>query len=213
VLGESLPSSDDRRAILLYEATEGGAGVLSRLATELDALARVARAALRVMHFEPPEDLAGVTAETLPEEKDVECVAGCYRCVLSYYNQPEHEAIDRREHALKSALLRLARSETTPTVHASTPPSTADAEAPGLNNWRLALAGRGLDSSEFKSSAYNGMANVIIWPDYCVAASLGEPPAPESNKLRQSGVDLVVFAENEEAWNASFDQLSRMLRG
>ncbi|WP_316206513.1 MULTISPECIES: DEAD/DEAH box helicase [unclassified Bradyrhizobium] len=215
VLGESLPSRDDRRAILLYEATEGGAGVLSRLATEPDALARVARAALRIMHFEPSEDLAGVTAETLPEEKGTECVAGCYRCVLSYYNQPEHDAIDRRENALKSALLQLARSVTTATVHASAPPSApaTAAEAPDLNDWRLALAGRGLDGTEFKCSAYNGAANVIIWPDYCVAASLGEPPAPDSNKLRQSGVDLVVFPENQETWDAGFDQLSRLLRG
>ena len=24
------------------------------------------------------------------------CVAACYRCLLSYYNQPDHELLDRR---------------------------------------------------------------------------------------------------------------------
>ena len=52
LLGEPLPSRDDRRAILAYEATEGGAGVLHRLIEETRALNRVARRALDLMHFE-----------------------------------------------------------------------------------------------------------------------------------------------------------------
>ena len=47
LLSEPMPSRTDRRAILLYEATEGGAGVLARVARERDALARVAQQALR----------------------------------------------------------------------------------------------------------------------------------------------------------------------
>ena len=27
------------------------------------------------------------------------CVAACYRCLMSYYNQPDHELIDRRDAA------------------------------------------------------------------------------------------------------------------
>ena len=30
------------------------------------------------------------------QKADVKCVAGCYKCLLSYYNQPQHEKIDRR---------------------------------------------------------------------------------------------------------------------
>jgi hypothetical protein len=213
VLGESLPSRDDRRAILLYEATEGGAGVLSRIAIEPNALARVARAALRIMHFRPPDDLARVTAATLPEDSEVPCVAGCYRCVLSYYNQPDHENIDRRDVALKTALIRLARSVTTPTRPKETEPTaTVSGGDAVVQEWRATLAGRGLDASEFKSTPYDG-ASIIIWPEYCVAASLGEPSTLDRDKLRQSGVDLVVFPESKGEWAAALDCLSGFLRG
>ena len=42
---------------------------------------------------------------------DPECEAGCYRCLLSYNNQREHERIDRRLPELKQFLLDLARGE------------------------------------------------------------------------------------------------------
>ena len=48
---EPVPSRDRRRAILFFEATEGGAGVLGRLTSDPSALSRVARKALELMHF------------------------------------------------------------------------------------------------------------------------------------------------------------------
>ena len=52
ILGEPLPARDNRRAVLAYEATEGGAGVLSRLVEDPQALGKIAREALLLMHFE-----------------------------------------------------------------------------------------------------------------------------------------------------------------
>ena len=48
---EPVPSRENRRGILLFEATEGGAGVLGRLTSDPDALAQVARTALELMHY------------------------------------------------------------------------------------------------------------------------------------------------------------------
>ena len=94
VAAEPVPSAANPRKILVYEASEGGAGALSRLALDVhraQILASVARTALETMHYE--QDAETKEWKTKP---GVKCVAGCYKCLLSYYNQPQHEIIDRR---------------------------------------------------------------------------------------------------------------------
>lgn len=105
---EPLPDGEHRNAILFYEAAEGGAGVLTRLLSDADALRRVARRALEICHYRSasgswtdPDDL---------KDENPACEAGCYRCLLSYYNQPEHGEIDRREPTVLALLSRLTRA-------------------------------------------------------------------------------------------------------
>ncbi|MFN8515185.1 MAG: DUF1998 domain-containing protein [Chloroflexia bacterium] len=50
---ELLPSRQAPQLILIYEAAEGGAGVLSRLVHDPYAIQRVASNALEVCHFDP----------------------------------------------------------------------------------------------------------------------------------------------------------------
>ena len=112
ILTEPVPSRDSRRTILAYEATEGGAGVLGRLTTEPQALARVARTALELMHYRNLDTaIAAADRELLENDPNAECVKGCYRCLLSHYNQPDHEHIDRTDDDVRRTFLRLARSE------------------------------------------------------------------------------------------------------
>jgi replicative superfamily II helicase len=85
------------RAILYWEAAEGGVGVLKPLVQDPGALAAAARAALERCHL----------AEPAEEEK---CARACYRCLLSYTNQPDHRRLDR--HLVKEALERLASGRT-----------------------------------------------------------------------------------------------------
>ena len=116
-LTEPVPNRDNRKAILAFEATEGGAGVLTRLVSEPKRLADVAKSALGLMHFQNL-DLAISTGDpaSLTEDPNAQCVKGCYRCLLSYYNQPDHEHIDRTDPELLETLLRLARANVIPTV-------------------------------------------------------------------------------------------------
>jgi len=109
---EPLPDADNRRLILLYEAAEGGAGVLRQLLDRPDAVAEVAREALRLCHFDPE---AGADLRRAPRAKE-DCEAACYDCLMSYTNQPDHELLDRQ--LVRELLLELAGS----TVSASPGP-------------------------------------------------------------------------------------------
>ena len=87
--GELLPPDEGPRdRILFTESAEGGAGVLRRLQAERDALAKAAKEALRIAHFDPDtgDDLGGVTGED--GQVTQPCGKGCYNCLLSYGNQP-----------------------------------------------------------------------------------------------------------------------------
>ena len=95
---EPMPDRGQRNGILFYEAAEGGAGVLTRLVSDPSAIGRVASRALAICHFDESNDWA---------DTDPGCEAGCYRCLLSYYNQPDHELIDRRDPQVKELLVSL----------------------------------------------------------------------------------------------------------
>lgn len=105
---EPMPNRNERKAILLYESAEGGAGVLTRLVTDATALSRVAKQALTICHYE-------LNDNGEYEDTNSDCEAGCYRCLLSYYNQPDHELIDRKDEAgkLKKLLVSLLGAQIT----------------------------------------------------------------------------------------------------
>lgn len=121
LVAEPLPTRDNRQSILFFEAAEGGAGVLTRLATESAAIASVAMKALEIMHYLGPAQGQAWLRKDLQEELDENrqplCEAGCYRCLLSYYNQPDHTLIDRKDKdaggQLLDILCRLTQAQTT----------------------------------------------------------------------------------------------------
>ncbi len=113
---QPLPDTGEQGRMLLTESAEGGAGVLRRLVAEPHAIARAARRALEICHFDPDtgDDLGGPGgepkgAEGADDERE-RCTLGCYDCLLSYYNQFEHSSIDRM--AVRDLLLALAGATT-----------------------------------------------------------------------------------------------------
>ncbi|CAN7165154.1 DEAD/DEAH box helicase [Microbacterium foliorum] len=113
LMSEQLPDAEERGRLLLTEAAEGGAGVLRRLQSDVTALSDAARESLRIIHVDPDTgaDLEGA------------CGAGCYRCLLSYSNQMDHERIDRR--VVVPLLLQLSRATVRPdeTTTVTPPPA------------------------------------------------------------------------------------------
>ena len=107
---ESLPNNDTPRRILMYEAAEGGAGVLRQLLNE-GALPAVAREALSLCHFDP---VTGTDLRRALRARE-DCEAACYDCLMSYQNQRYHQLLDRQ--SIRNLLIRLrdAKVEASPT--------------------------------------------------------------------------------------------------
>jgi very-short-patch-repair endonuclease len=107
---EPLPTRDDRRMILFYEAAEGGAGVLRRLLDDRDAFAGVAKEALDICHF----DLQTGQDRHRGKRANEDCEAACYDCLMNYTNQRDHPLLDRQ--SIRELLLDFTASkvETSP---------------------------------------------------------------------------------------------------
>jgi Lhr-like helicase len=188
ILTEPVPARDRRRGILLFEATEGGAGVLGRLTSDGPALSQVARAALEMMHYDNIKTaMAEATADALTEVPDARCVVGCYRCLLSYYNQPDHELIDRTDREVKTILLRLARGR----VAAATP----QPEATHNGNWHAALARWGLPSPDGAPLILDGITLPLAWRTRLAAAAIGSVDEQARKAAEALGFVIAVLPE------------------
>ncbi len=183
ILGEPLPKRDDRRTILAYEATEGGAGVLSRLVEDENALRRVALAALNLMHFKEVDAAVADGDASLLKDADDACVRGCYRCLLSYFNQPDHELIDRVSDEAKQLLVDLARGELTTSATSGT---SSSAEA-----WISAFTQAELPSPDAKPIMFGEQQAQFAWRDHYVAAAIGQASEQANDIAAEKGWTIV----------------------
>jgi hypothetical protein len=184
ILGEPLPARDNRRAILAYEATEGGAGVLSRLVEDPQALGKVAREALTLMHFEKVDEaIAAGDARLLVSHEGGSCVRGCYRCLLSYFNQPDHELIDRTSDEAKQMLVNLARGQI---VLAAAPGRPADGAG-----WESAFKAVGLPAPDSSAVSFSDQEMSFAWRSYFVAACVA--PLAEATREEAEAKGWTLF--------------------
>ncbi|MBL8679270.1 MAG: DEAD/DEAH box helicase [Myxococcales bacterium] len=212
ILAEPMPQRDARTGFLFYEATEGGAGVLTRLVAEPERLAEVARRSLEIMHFDLSAGLPNV-ATMLVDQPGTACVAACYRCVMSYFNQPDHEQLDRRDEDARSLLLRLAHGTTeglaAPIPRRPTdPPSSTTGDL--ASTWRAYARDRELPPADSEPLVIDGHSIALVWRGHYVAALFSE-----QNDLRraleQKGFELVVLGEHEASWAEPTSALAKLL--
>lgn len=141
---EPLPKPDKRRALLFFEAAEGGAGVLTRLASHHSDFALVAQQALQLIHYRAPQ--SGIwTLDELPsleqtnEPDNHPCEAGCYQCLLSYFNQPDHEYINRHNPDALKLLVALANAQVQPITDSPVAVGATTATGDTLDAWLSTL--------------------------------------------------------------------------
>lgn len=218
ILAEPMPTRDERSGFLLYEATEGGAGVLTRLVAEPERLAEVTRKALSIMHFAVTDE-ASLPADGhgLIDAPDTACVAACYRCLMSYFNQPDHERIDRRDLDAKSLLVRLARAATSgldapPVSRRNSRPSAAPGADDALARFRELARARGLPSPDAEPLNVGEVQVPLVWRGHYVAVLLLDGALAEvTSQLEDKGFEVIAFDGDESAWAASLERLTRAL--
>ena len=204
ILGEPLPARDNRRAILAYEATEGGAGVLTRLMDDPEAISEVARTALELMHFENIDTaLSAGDAGLLTKKEDEACVRGCYRCLLSYFNQPDHEQIDRNSVEVARLLIDLARGRTV-LEERSAPASSS-------SPWLKAFKDAGLPDVDTMSVKLAGSDAEFAWRGHFVAATTEPISTDMAKEASDKGWELVALPASPEAGVPA--QLTNLLKG
>jgi hypothetical protein len=209
ILAEPMPTRDERNGFLLYEATEGGAGVLIRLVAEPESLATVARKALQVMHFAIEDDgPLPADATTFTDQPGTACVAACYRCLMSYYNQPDHELIDRRDEGARWVLLRLAGGWTAAQEQSPSGETPRGNEA--VLAWREEALRRGLPAPDSEPIVIDEETVPLAWRRHYVVATLPGAGAERAPDLADLGFEVVSFTDLG-SWDAAFRRLASVL--
>ena len=210
LVAEPLPNGEDRKAVLFYEAAEGGAGVLRRLAEEPQALAEVARTALQLIHFRRKDDAQPWSRENI-EDTHPACSTGCHRCLLSYFNQPDHAAIDRRNGDALALLLALANGSATPLATpsgAATPP-LATPHSPTSTSFLALLRAHNLRLPDATDQPIpNTDATIDLLYRGIRHAVFFSPPNPSiANALVDRGYTVVVLAPDLPAAIAAHPEI------
>jgi hypothetical protein len=158
----------------------------------------IARAALESMHYAPDtfDEALAFGPSALRSVPEARCVAGCYRCLLSYYNQPDHELIDRRNELALQFLLRLAHAEGRRPAQDARP-----AELP-----------EGCPPPDPEPITVGGVRIDLIWR----AARLGaidEDLASHAlvERLAAKGLELIVLPRAAEGRHAALTRLAEAL--
>lgn len=203
LVAEPLPTQDDRKAILFYEAAEGGAGILRRLAEEKESLAEVARTSLSLMHYRRPDDGQWNSAQ-LDEYERGDCEAGCHRCLLSYYNQPDHKYINRRDPAALRLLVALANAGVIPSEPSSPSPQNlsplAETGGAASSDWLTELTRLGLRRPDATSVPINGGTAVAdgLYKASRAVVFLSDPEPETRSHIENRGNRVIVLGHPSE---------------
>jgi Lhr-like helicase len=213
ILAEPMPQRDMRSGFLFYEATEGGAGVLTRLVAEPTRLAEVAQEALAIMHFDLSSGLP-TTVTTFVDVPGTTCVAACYRCVMSYFNQPDHEQLDRRDRDARELLLRLARGRLigleVPTPRQPIHSASVAVGADITSAWRAYALQLALPAPDAIPLVIDEDVVALVWRDHYVAA-LFAVNGELAGKLDNKGFEVVMLGETEASWAEPTSYLAKLL--
>ena len=201
---EPLPDVSNKKALLFYEATEGGAGVLTRIANEQSSLRNVCIKALEVMHYDFESNKAVLTPSDLTDNNS-ECVDGCYHCLLSYYNQTEHKNIDRHDECALSILTAIASAR----IEEREPLTTGN-----QSSFRAFLYENGINMEDLECDKETKKG---IIPFYSrsnkLALFIAAPESELNDYLEGRGTDIMIIGQTRDEWNSVFGKIRTLVEG
>jgi hypothetical protein len=164
-------------------------------------LATVARKALSIMHYDIPD--GDFSSDSLKDAVpgDTKCVAGCYSCLLSYYNQPEHRLIDRRDADALEFLTALAHSAVSSGERGKPAKATRGEDSP-LSEWLDLLRESSCNMpDELSKKIMNGQTAIdAFYKDARAAVFIGEVACDVRDYLEGRGFRVVLFPEDKLEW-------------
>lgn len=208
LVAEPLPKVDERRALMFYEAAEGGAGVLTRIASDSASLAQVASNALKLLHHHAPQEAWKL--EDLPALEQTNalgnrvCEAGCYQCLLSYFNQPDHDYINRRNTDALKVLVALANAEVKP-KSAPIPSSDTSQMDDSFSQWLQALDANGLKRPDAMQVSVNQGAAIAAgqYKSARTLVFLSDVDVKTATMLVDKGWQVLNFSDSSQ-WQVQF---------
>lgn len=167
------------------------------------ALGKVAREALILMHFDKVDEaIAAGDAKLLVDHDQESCVRGCYRCLLSYFNQPDHELIDRTHDEAKQMLVDLARGQVV----------FATADRPmGSGEWVDAFKEAGFPAPDSSTIKFSDQEVSFVWRSHFVAACAS--PLTESTRRDAEAKGWTLFELPEVVTAGVPDAMRSMFGG
>jgi hypothetical protein len=139
----------------------------------------------------------------LTEKSNDACVRGCYRCLLSYFNQPDHEQIDRSSSEVAQLLIDLARGRTLVAARASSDSSASP--------WLKVFEEAGLPHMDTMPVKFGGNDVEFAWRAHGVAATTNSVSSEMSQDALSKGWELVSLPSFPDAGIP--DQLIDLLKG
>jgi len=207
----ALPDDNNRRILLFYEVTEGGAGVLNQLIDDAQALRKIAQTALSICHYDETghdktDDITGIEP----------CVTACYDCLMNYGNQRDHRILDRT--LIRDFLLDMTRItiQASPNRHPRQEhyhDLLRQCESDLEKEWLTYLYDGGYhlpthaqyehDECKTRPDFIYDKHNVAIYIDGIHHDNLNQQKLDKSRRdcLEDDGITVIVFGYKKDTWN------------
>jgi hypothetical protein len=192
---EPLPSADIRKQILFFEASEGGAGVLSQIAGNDKAISDIAKKALEIMHYKPDLCNELTVKEIASTDADAPCETGCYHCLLSYQNQTDHQFINRKDPDTLRILIALINGTRKTSV------KTSDSFNNQSSSFLHLLETLGYPSKEYKRKVlHNGTEIPLYNASRRLCLFFTAPEEKIISYLKEKVLLVIILGNNPDDW-------------